>query len=131
MATEGTPDQGLDYAAGRVYGSHLSLVAYTNAPNSLGSASTYASLTQPSSTNGYAPIVLDGTWTFAAGTVSYLKSGLNPSWTATGAWSATVNGVAMVDVASGKLLHFRDCAVPFVAANLRRLEIDITNVVGT
>jgi hypothetical protein len=127
---EGTPFQGLDYAAGRVYGSHLSLVAYTNAPNSLGDASTYATLVQPASTNGYAPITLDGTWTILNGTITYLKTGANPGWTATGVWSSTVNGVAMVDIAAGKLLHFRDNVTPFTAANLKRFEVDVTNLVS-
>ena len=129
MATEGTPYEGLDYAAARVYGSHLSLVCYTNAPDSLGDGTTYGDLVQPSSSNGYAPIALDGTWTFTDGTVAYLKAGANPRWTATGSWSATVNGVAMVDVTAGKILHYRDCSVPFVAANLKKFEVDITNLV--
>ncbi len=129
MATEGTPNEGLDYAAGRVYGSHLSLVAYTNTAGSLGASSTYATLTQPTG-GGYAPITLDGTWTISAGTVSYLKSGAHPGWTATGAWSGTVRGVAMVDIAAGKLLHFRDNGTAFVAAAAKRLEIDVTNLVS-
>jgi hypothetical protein len=129
VATEGTPNEGLDYAAGRVYGSHLSLVAYTNAANSLGTGSTYATLTQPTGA-GYAPIALDGTWTISGGTVSYLKAGLNPTWTAAGAWSLPVNGLAMVDIATGKLLHFRDCSTPFVASAGRRLTADITTLVS-
>jgi len=130
MAVEGTPNQGLDYAAGRVYGSHLSLVCYTNAADSLGTATTYAGLTQPTVANGYAPIVLDGTWTILDGTVSYLKAGLNPVWTASGAWSAAVNGVAMVDASAGKILHFRDSSAPFTASSGRRLEVDITTLVS-
>jgi hypothetical protein len=130
MATEGTPHQGLEYIASRTYGSHLSLVCYTNAADSLSDSSTYASLTQPATANGYAPITLDGTWSFTNGTVTYLKAGANPRWTATGTWGATVNGMAMVDIANGKLLHFRDNAVPFVAANLKKLEADITTLVS-
>jgi hypothetical protein len=129
MATEGTPYQGLDYCAGRIYASHLSLVCYTNAADSLSDTTVYADLTQPASANGYAPLTLDGTWTISNGTVTYLKNGANPGWTATGSWSVTVNGVAMVDISAGKILHFRDCSVPFVAANLKRLESDITTLV--
>ncbi len=129
MATEGTPFQGLDYAAARVYGAHLSLVAYTNAAGSLGDASVYADLVQPTG-GGYAPITLDGTWSFSNGTVSYVKSGADPRWTATGAWSNTVRGVAMVDIAQQKLLHFRDNGTAFVAANLKVLEVDITTLVS-
>lgn len=129
MATSGTPNEGLDYAAGRVYGSHLTLVAYTNAADSLGPATVYANLSQPSG-GGYAPIVLDGTWSYLNGTVSYLKAGLPPRWTATGVWSSTVVGTAMVDALAGKVLHFKDNAVPFTAANGRVLEIDITNLVA-
>jgi hypothetical protein len=129
MSTEGTPFQGLDYAASRIYGAHLSLIAYTNPPNSLGDSSTFASLTQPALSGGYAPIVLDGTWTFLNGLVTYLKAGANPRWTCTGGWSATANGSAIVDVAAGKLLHYKDFATPFIAANLRKIEVDIANVV--
>lgn len=129
MATEGTPYEGLDYAAARVYGSHLSLVCYTNAADSLGDETVYGDLTQPAVAAGYAPLALDGTWTFADGTVSYLKAGANPRWTATGGWGSNVTGVAMVDVTAGKILHFRDLSSPFVAANLKKLEVDITNLV--
>ena len=130
MATEGTPLQGLDYAAARVYGSHLSLVCYATAANSLGSATVYANLIQPSVSNGYAPVLLDGTWTFSGGTVSYLKAAANPGWNASGAWSLTVTGIAMVDVAAGRILHFRDCSTPFTATAGRRLEVDITTLVS-
>ena len=129
MASEGTPFQGLDYAAARVYGSQLSLVAYTNAADSLDDDTVYADLVQPTLSGGYAPIALDGTWSFADGTVTYLKSGANPRWTATGSWSGNVTGVAMVDVSAGKILHFRDLSTVFVAANLKKLEVDITNLV--
>jgi hypothetical protein len=130
MATEGTPHEGLDYASARVYGSHLSLVCYSNAADSFGPDTVYADIVQPSVANGYAPITLDGTWSYSDGTVSYLKDGVNPKWTATGTWSVTVNGIAMVDISSGKILHFRDNTVPFTAANLRKLEVDITTLVA-
>jgi hypothetical protein len=130
MATEGTPSEGLEYASALVYGSQLSLVCYTNAADSLGASSVYADLTQPATANGYAPITLDGDWTFTDGTVSYLKDAANPRWTATGSWSVTVTGVAMVDIADGTLLHFRDNAIPFIAANLKKLEVDIVTLVA-
>jgi hypothetical protein len=130
MASEGTPLQGLDYAASKVYTSALSLVCYTNAAGSLGDATTYASLTQPATANGYAPIALDGTWTYSNGTVTYLKSGANPRWTASGTWGATVYGMAMVDIVANKILHFRDNAVPFVASNLKKLDCDVTQMVS-
>ena len=130
MATEGTPYQGLDYAASKLYvSSVLSLVAYTNAANSLSDATVYADLTQPASANGYAPILLNGVFTSTNGTVTYDHGTPdNPRWTATGSWGTTVNGIAMVDVSAGKILHFRDCAVPFVAANLRKLDVDLTTL---
>jgi hypothetical protein len=130
MATAGTPYQGLDYCAGRIYGSHLSLVCYSNAADSLSDTTVYADIVQPSVSNGYAPITLDGTWTISNGTVSYLKNGAHPGWTCTGTWSVTVRGVAMVDITAGKILHFRDCTTPFTAANLKRLESDITTLVA-
>jgi hypothetical protein len=119
----------LDYATARIYGSQLSLVCYTNTANSLTLSSTYASLSKPTLGNGYAPILLDGTWTFTNGTVTYLKAGLNPLWTATGTWSAPVTGVAMVDLNTSTLLHFRDLSVAFVASNQRKLEVDVVNLV--
>jgi hypothetical protein len=130
MATEGTPTEGLEYASALVYGSQLSLVCYTNTADSLGAATVYANLTQPAVANGYAPITLDGDWTFTDGTVSYLKDAANPRWTCTGTWSATVTGVAMVDISAGKILHFRDNAIPFVAANLKPFEVDVVTLVA-
>jgi hypothetical protein len=35
-----------------------------------------------------------------------------------------------VDIADGTLLHFRDNAIPFVAANLKKLEVDIVTLVA-
>lgn len=131
MAAEGTPLQGLDYIASKVYVSGaLSLVCYTNTAGSLGDATTYASLVQPTG-GGYAPITLNGTWTILNGTVTYDHGTPdNPSWTCTGTWSGNVTGVAMVDIAAGKIVHFRDLSSVFVAANLKKLEVDITNIVA-
>ena len=132
MATSGTPKEGLDLIGDRVYisGADLTLIAYTNAGNSLDADSVYADLTQPSVSNGYAPITLDGTWTATDGIMTYVHSTpTHPTWTATGTWSGTVNGAAIVSGTS-VLVHFKDLAVPFTAANGRKLAVDLDTVLA-
>lgn len=130
MATQGTPNGGLDDIAGLAYvSSALTLVAYTNAGNSLGPATVAADLNQPTSTAGYAPIVLDGTWTAVNGVVTYLHStGVNPRWVALGAWSAPVTGVAIIRGTTCR--HFKDLSSIFTAAAGKPLEVDLNSVVG-
>ncbi len=134
MARSGTPKGGLDEIAERVYvaGADLTLVAYTNTPDSLGPDSVAADLVQPTSANGYAPITLNGTWSAVDGIVTYDHGTPdNPTWTATGTWSANVTGVAMIYGAI--LMHFRDyndSGGSWVAADGRKLAVDVTNLVG-
>jgi hypothetical protein len=132
VATQGSPNEGLSYIAGKVdISGVLTFILYTNAANSLTSSTVYADLTQPTAANGYAPILLDGTWTISNGISTYVHSTpTHPTWTATGAWSATVNGVAMVNVSATKILHYKDLTSPFVAALGKKLEIDLSTVVG-
>lgn len=132
MATFGTPNEGLSYIAGKVdITGVLSLIVYTNTADSLTSSSVYADLTQPTSTGGYAPILLDGTWSISNGIATYVHSTpTHPTWTATGVWSATGRGVAMVNVSATKILHFKDLTNPFVAALGKKLEVDLSTVVG-
>lgn len=138
MATQGTPNEGLDLIGDRVYvsGSDLTLVAYTNTADSLGAGSVYANLTQPSVSNGYAPILLDGTWVTANGILGYTHSSTlvaaNPlltGWAATGVWSATVIGVAILDGTS-TLLHFKDLSSSFTATDGKKLGVDLQTVVA-
>ena len=132
MATSGTPKEGLDLIGDRAYvaGADLTLVAYTNTANSLDADSVYATLTQPTSSNGYAPILLDGTWTSTDGIMTYVHSTpTHPTWTATGAWSATVTGIAIVSGTS-TLVHFKDLSVAFTAANGRKLAADLDTVLA-
>lgn len=134
MATSGTVHEGLDFiVADRVYisGSNFTLVAYANAGDSLSDESTYSDLILPQEANGYAPIVLDGTWGSMDGIVTYTHSGPdNPTWTATGAWNATITGVAVIEGTFFQLLHFKDLDVPFTASANRKLAIDLNTVVG-
>lgn len=130
MATQGTPNEGLDDIASLSYVSGaLTLIAYTNTAGSLGSTTVGADLNQPTQVNGYAPILLDGTWTTVDGVVTYLHStGVNPGWVALGAWSAPVTGVAIV---RGSIVrHFKDCDSAFSAAAGKPLEVDLNSVVG-
>lgn len=130
MATQGTPNAGLDDIASLAYVSGaLTLVAYTNPGNSLGSTTVAADLTQPTSSNGYAPITLNGTWTSVNGVLTYIHSTpTNPGWTATGAWSANVSGVAIIR--GSVVRHFKDLASAFIAAAGKKLEVDLASVLG-
>lgn len=135
MASQGTPDDGLDDIAALAYVSGaLTLVAYTNTANSLGASTVAADLVQPTSANGYTPIVLDGTWSSSNGVITYVHSAGantfsgNPGWQASGTWSAPVTGVAIVKGAVCR--HFKDLDVAFTAANLKKLVADLSTVVG-
>src|SRR6185369_14928944 len=124
MATQGSPLAGLDDIASLAYVSGaLTLVAYSNPANSLGSSTVAADISQPSSSNGYAPIVLNGTWSSSGGILTYVHSTpTNPGWIATGTWTANVNGVAIV---RGSIVrHFKDLSSAFVAAAGKKLEVD-------
>ena len=135
MATQGTTNEGLDLIGDRylITATDLILVAYTNTADSLGPTSVLATLTQPTVSNGYAPITLDGTWTKTDGVMTYLHSSVLTTantaltgWEATGTWSATVTGVALVTATT--LQHFMDLSTPFIAANLKKLGIDLQTV---
>jgi len=131
MAVSGTPKGGLDDIAELAYvnGPDLTLVCYTNTANSLGPDTAVADLVQPTQTNGYAPILLDGTWSTLDGVATYVHSvGTHPRWTATGTWSATVTGVAMIR--GTRVRHFKDNAVPFVAAAAKVLEVNVSTLTG-
>lgn len=130
MATQGTPYGGLNDIAALAYVSGaLTLVAYTNTADSLGSATVAADLTQPTTANGYAPITLDGTWSTSNGVLTYVHSTpTNPTWTATSSWSATVTGVAIIRGTTVR--HFKDLTSPFVAAGGRKLAVDLASVLS-
>jgi hypothetical protein len=135
MAVVGTPNSGLDDIGALAYVSGaLTLVAYTNTANSLSSTTVAADLTQPSSANGYAPIVLDGTWSFSNGVITYVHSAGpnnfsgNPGWQASGSWSGIVTGVAIIRGTSCR--HFKDLDSAFTASNLKKLVVDLSTVVG-
>src|SRR4051794_24298172 len=105
MAREGTPIGGRNLYIQRalIDGADLTLVAYTNTETSLGDTSVASDLAQPTQTNGYAPIVLSGTWSKSNGVASYVHpagpsadANGNPCWFPTGVWSAAVTGVALI-----------------------------------
>ena len=130
MATVGTPNGGLDVIGDRVYvsGADFTLVAYQNAADSLGSSTVVADLTQPATANGYAPILLDGTWTVSNGVLGYTHSTpTHPKWNATGAWGSDVIGVAIIFGTA--VIHFKDLASPFTAAAGKTLQVDLDTVV--
>lgn len=135
MATQGTTNGGLDDVSALAYVSGaLTLIGYTNAADSLSATTVAADLTQPNSTNGYAPITLDGTWTSVNGILTYVHSagpnnfGGNPGWQASGSWSGIVIGVAIIR--GSVCRHFKDLSEPFTAANLRKLVVDLASVLA-
>ena len=142
MARQGSPNAGLTLIAQRVFeGPDYTLVAYTNTQDSLGPDTVAADLTQPTQANGYAPILLNGTWGYSNGVASYTHPAGpntdefgNPTWFPTGTWSATVTGVAIVF--GSTVQHFMDLRdgagspVTFVAAAGKRLTVDLVNLAG-
>jgi hypothetical protein len=128
MASQGTPNSGLDDIAAAAYVSgELTLIAYTNAAGSLGAGTVAGDLVQPAQNNGYTPIVLDGTWASVNGVVTYDHPGF-PTWSTTGAWSAVVTGVAILR--AGILRHFKDLDSAFTAASNKKLAVDLLSVIG-
>lgn len=144
MARQGTPNGGLAEIIERVYvnGPDLTLVAYTNAQDSLGPNTVAADLTQPTVANGYAPIVLPHTgWSQSSGVTSFVQPAGpnadalgNPTWFASGAWSAPVTGMAIIY--GTRVLHFMDhrdgsgTAATFTAAAGKRLSVDLASLVA-
>jgi hypothetical protein len=131
MAVSGTPKGGRDDIAELAYrdGPDLTLVCYTNTADSLSADTTVGDLVQPTQANGYAPIVLDGTWSTTDGVVTYVHSvGTHPRWIATGTWSGTVTGVALIR--GTRVRHFKDNLTPFVAAAAKVLEVNISTLTG-
>lgn len=138
---QGTPKGGLAEVTKRVYidGPDLTLVAYTNTQDSLDADSVAADLVQPTASNGYAPIVLTGTWSTTDGVVTYSHPAGpsadefgNPAWFPTGTWSAPVTGVAIIYGAA--IVHFMDnrdgggSPVTFTAAAGKKFVVDLSTV---
>lgn len=143
MARQGTPNGGLAEITERVYvnGADLTLVAYANAQDSLGPNTVAADLVQPTVAAGYAPITLNGVWATDNGVVTYTHPAGpsadavgNPTWFASGAWSAPVTGVAVIF--GSRVVHFMDhrdgggSAISFTAAAGKRLTVDLSTFVA-
>lgn len=131
MATKGTPLAGRDEIGTRAYisGADFTLVAYQNTADSLDENTVAADLTQPATANGYAPILLDGTWSVSSGILTYVHSTpTHPAWTATGAWGGAVTGAAIIY--NTAVIHFKDLDSPFTAAAAKTLTIDLDTVIG-
>lgn len=142
MARQGSPGRGLQELTERVYnGPPFTLVCYTNPQDSLGSATLAADLTQPTVANGYAPILLNGTFTHNNGVVTYqhppganTDENGNPCWFPTGTWSATVTGVALIY--GSRVVHFMDLRdgagnpTTWVAAAGKRFPVDWSELAG-
>lgn len=141
MARQGTPKGGLNEITKRVYedGADLTLVCYTNTQDSLTADTVAADLTQPTVANGYAPIVLTGTWSRSDGVVTYTHPAGpsadefgNPGWFPTGTWSAPVTGVAIIY--GSAVVHFMDnrdgggTPNTFTAASGKKFIVDMATV---
>lgn len=138
-ASKGTPNEGREEYGRRIFvlGPAYSLVLYTNAAMSLDEdTATYADLVQPTQANGYAPILMTGTWVVTGGICNYThpsdpatNDGFgNPCWYPSGTWSAAVNGAALVY--AGKLQAFMDLPAAFIAAAGKKLGVTISNLVA-
>jgi len=135
MASQGTPNEGLDnIIATRVYVSaSLFAYCYVNTQDSLGQTSVFADLTQPSGT-GYVPIPLNGTWSSTNGVVTYDHGTPDdPFFQNTEAeggsnWSQAVTGIAISD--GNFILHFKDTSSPVTMGPQKKLRVDLSNLVA-
>ena len=135
MATKGTTDEGQDNVIGaRVYTTgSLQLRCYTNTPDSLGETSVFADFTEPTGT-GYAPITLNGVWSFNNGVCTYDHGTPDdPAFENTESeggsnWSTDVTGVWMTD--GIYCLHFSDLVSPVTMTPGYRLSVDLSSLVA-
>jgi hypothetical protein len=131
MATSGFTFGGLNLIGQRflLLAADTQLVAYVNAPNSLGDTTVAADLSQPTVANGYAPITLTANrWTCTNGILTY-NTGTGtgfPTWSATSTWSGTVNGTAIISGTT--CIAFKDLTTPWSAALNLKLAIDLLTV---
>lgn len=132
MATQGSPKAGRTEIGRRVYvlGGQCSLVAYTNAGNSLGDDTVSADLTQPPLANGYAPIALTPSqWAVVNGVATWQDaSSADPIWTCAADWGVTVIGAAIVFGVT--VMHFKDLVSPFVATRGKKLAITLADLIN-
>ncbi len=132
MADKGTPNEGRDLIAGRVYLPGLQLRAYVNLQDSLTPVSVLADIVEPTGP-GYAPITLTDTWTSVNGIVTY--DGPDPFFQNSAPfggsnWSSNVTGVWMTD--GVRILHFSDLisAGGITMTPQYKLTVDLTNLVA-
>lgn len=135
MATKGSPLEGFDNIVGpRVYTPTLTLRCYVNTLDSLSDATVFADIVEPTG-GGYAPITLNGTWTWTDG-VGLYDHGTpdDPQFENTNAegganWSQAVTGIWMTDGTS--VLHFMDLSDGAVTMTPgKKLRADISNLVA-
>ena len=135
MATKGSPLEGFDNIVGpRVYTNTLTLRCYVNTADSLSAASVLADIVEPTGT-GYAPIILNGTWTWNSGVGTYDHGtpddpqfeNTNPEGGAN--WSQAVTGQFMTD--GTYILHFMDLSDGAVTMTPgKKLRADLSNLVA-
>jgi len=140
-----TPNEGLSLLIRRIYidGADLTIVGYTNPQGTLNRTTVLADLAQPSLSHGYAPILLDGNWSDDGNGVALYQHSAgvsndgygNPAWFATGSWSGPMTGIALIDAAAGKILHFMDLKdgagnpTSFVAAAGKKYAVSIVELI--
>ena len=134
MATSGTPHEGVDNIIIDAY-TGLQLILYTNAGNSLDRDSVLADLVEPANVditvapNGYAAILLTGTWSSVNSVITYDHGTPdNPKFTntgTTGSWDSCT-GSAITD--GTHILHFKDFGTPIALTLGGSLEIDVSSV---
>jgi hypothetical protein len=130
MATRGTPNEGRDLMAARIY-VNCTMVLYVNAADSLTESSVAADLVQPTGT-GYVPISLNGVFASLNGVVQYDHGTPDEVvWQNTHAsnnWSQDITGAAILS--GGKILHFHDAATPVTMTPGQKIAVDVQSLIA-
>lgn len=133
MATSGTPDEGQDLIAARVYDGTLEFRLYANTADSLDETTVFADIVEPTGT-GYAPIPLAGVYTSTDGVVTYdhgtpddpVFENLNAGGGSN--WSNPITGAFMTD--GVVVLHFKDLSSSVTMTPGKKLKIDLSTLIA-
>lgn len=116
---------GLDQILTRAYvsGANLTIGLKTNSIGSLTKSSNLASVNAVSGA-GYGALTLtNSNWSTTNGALTYDP---NPTWTATGTWSAAVTGYYIHD--GTYLWHVHDDAAPYTMTSGKKYVVDLSTI---
>ena len=131
MADSGTAHEGVDNVLINAY-TGLKLILYTNGFQAFDRDSVLADFTEPDSVdsesdpNGYAPVLLNGTWSSLQSVITHVP---DVTFTNTGnseAWNI-VYGAAMVTATH--VLHWKDFANEYALDVGQSLVVDLSSMV--